>query len=176
MNQLVNIPTVITLSRILIIPAFILVTTGNPLIGALIFAIASITDFFDGYLARKQKKITKLGILLDPIADKLLIISALVMLVDMAIVPAWIAIIIILREFLVTGLRIVAISRNIVIPAESGGKIKTVAQITSILILLIDRTTFNIDLYSIGITILIIAMIIGIVSGIRYFVLFWGRL
>lgn len=173
---MVNIPTVITLSRILIIPAFILVTTGNPLIGALIFAIASITDFFDGYLARKQKKITKLGILLDPIADKLLIISALVMLVDMAIVPAWIAIIIILREFLVTGLRIVAISRNIVIPAESGGKIKTVAQITSILILLIDRTTFNIDLYSIGITILIIAMIIGIVSGIRYFVLFWGRL
>lgn len=176
MNQLVNIPTVITFSRILIIPLFILVATTDPLLGAAIFAIASVTDLLDGYLARKQKQITKLGILLDPLADKLLVISALIMLVDMGIVPAWIAIIIILREFLVTGLRIVAISRNIMIPAESGGKIKTTAQLSSILILLIDRTSIGIDLYSSGIMLLSLAMIIGIVSGIRYFVLFWGKL
>ncbi|GAB4535430.1 MAG: CDP-diacylglycerol--glycerol-3-phosphate 3-phosphatidyltransferase [Thermodesulfovibrionia bacterium] len=176
MNHSVNIPTVITISRILIIPIFILITTANPFVGAVVFAIASATDLLDGYLARKQKKITKLGILLDPIADKLLVISALIMLVDMAIVPAWIAIIIILREFLVTGLRIVALSRNMVIPAESGGKVKTVAQVISILVLLIDRTSFNMDLYGIGIGILIIAMIIGIFSGIRYFIVFWRRL
>ncbi len=176
MNQLVNIPTIITFSRILIIPLFILVATTDPLLGAAIFAIASVTDLLDGYLARKQKQITKLGILLDPLADKLLVISALIMLVDMGIVPAWIAIIIILREFLVTGLRIVAISRNIMIPAESGGKIKTTAQLSSILILLIDRTSIGIDLYSSGIILLSLAMIIGIVSGIRYFVLFWGKL
>jgi len=173
---LVNIPTVITLSRILIIPVFILVATTDPLLGAVIFALASVTDLLDGYLARRQKQITKLGILLDPLADKLLVISALIMLVDMEVVPAWIAIIIILREFLVTGLRIVALSRNIMIPAESGGKIKTSTQVSSILILLIDRTSIDIDLYSLGITLLSVAMLIGIVSGVRYFVLFWRRL
>ncbi len=176
MSQLVNIPTVITLSRILIIPVFILVATTDPLLGAVIFALASVTDLLDGYLARRQKQITKLGILLDPLADKLLVISALIMLVDMEVVPAWIAIIIILREFLVTGLRIVALSRNIMIPAESGGKIKTSTQVSSILILLIDRTSIDIDLYSLGITLLSVAMLIGIVSGVRYFVLFWRRL
>lgn len=176
MSQLVNIPTVITLSRILLIPVFILVATRDPLLGAGVFAIASATDLLDGYIARRQGQITKLGILLDPLADKLLVISALILLVDMEIVPAWIAIIIILREFLVTGLRIVALSRNIMIPAESGGKIKTAAQVSSILILLIDRTPISMDLYGVGITFLSLAMIIGIVSGVRYFVLFWEKL
>jgi CDP-diacylglycerol--glycerol-3-phosphate 3-phosphatidyltransferase len=173
---LVNIPTIITLSRIFLIPVFILVTTTDPLLGAGVFATASVTDLLDGYLARRQKQITRLGILLDPLADKLLVISALIMLVDMGMVPAWIAIIIILREFLVTGLRIVALSRNIMIPAESGGKIKTVAQVSSILILLIDRTSIGIDLYNTGIVLLSVAMIIGIISGTRYFVLFWRKI
>jgi CDP-diacylglycerol--glycerol-3-phosphate 3-phosphatidyltransferase len=173
---LFNIPTIITLSRILLIPVFILIATSDPLPGALVFAIASATDLLDGYLARRQKQITKLGILLDPLADKLLVISALIMLVDMGMVPAWIAIIIILREFLVTGLRIVALSRNIMIPAESGGKIKTVAQVSSILLLLVDRSSIGIDLYNPGIILLLIAMVIGVVSGMRYFVLFWRKI
>jgi len=173
---LFNIPTIITISRILIIPVFIVVAMDDPLGGALVFAIASVTDLLDGYLARRQKKVTKVGILLDPIADKLLVISALIILVDMTAVPAWIAIIIILREFLVTGLRIVALSRNMMIPAESGGKIKTVAQVISIILLFIDRTTISVDLYNAGIGILTMAMFIGIVSGVRYFLLFWRRL
>jgi len=172
---LINIPTTITLSRIFLIPVFIFAATTNPLLGAIVFATASVTDILDGYLARKQRQITKVGILLDPLADKLLVISALIMLVDMGIVPAWIAIVIILREFLVTGLRLVALSRNIMIPAEYGGKIKTVAQVSSILILLIDRTPVGIGLYSVGIVLLSIAMVIGVVSGTRYFVLFWGK-
>ena len=173
---MVNIPTIITFSRILIILPFILVAPGNPFLGAVLFAIASLTDLFDGYIARKTKQVTKLGILLDPIADKLLVISALVLFVDMEVIPAWIAIVIIAREFIVTGLRIVALSKDIVIPAEMGGKIKVTAQISSILVLFIDRTFVSIDLYAAGITLLWIAMFLGVVSGIQYFILFWKRI
>jgi len=173
---LVNLPTVITFGRILLIPLFISVVYAKPLFGAFIFLFASATDILDGYIARRSKQVTKFGVLLDPIADKLLIISALIIFVDMEIIPAWIAIVIIAREFLVTGLRIVALSKDIVIPAETGGKIKMGTQIASILILLIDKAYINMDLYSIGIILLWIAMIIGIVSGIQYGFLFWRRL
>ena len=105
-----NLPTLITLSRIIFIPFFVVVTPDRPFLGALIFGIASITDFLDGYLARKTGQITKFGIILDPIADKFLVISAFILLVDMARLSAWIAIIIIVREFLVTALRVVAVS------------------------------------------------------------------
>jgi CDP-diacylglycerol--glycerol-3-phosphate 3-phosphatidyltransferase len=134
------------------------------------------TDFLDGYLARRSKQVTKLGILLDPIADKLLVISALILFVDMELVPAWIAIVIIAREFGVTGLRFVALSKDIVIPAEMGGKIKVTAQIASILALLLDKTHLFSDLYSIGIFLLWVAMILGLISGVQYFILFWKRL
>ncbi len=173
---MLNLPTIITFSRILIIFPFILIASENPFLGAVLFAFASLTDLLDGYLARKSKQITKLGILLDPIADKLLVISALIVLVDMALIPAWIAIVIIAREFIITGLRVVALSKDIVIPAEMGGKIKVTAQISSILALLIDKTFISMDLYSLGITLMWIAMILGVISGIQYFVLFWKRI
>ena len=181
MSFSVNIPTILTFSRILIIIPFILVASGNPLLGSVLFAIAALTDLLDGYLARRSQQVTKLGILLDPIADKLLVISALIVLVDMGPVSAWIAIVIIAREFIVTGLRVVALSKDIVIPAEMGGKIKVAAQIAFVLVLLLDKDkTFksfiDIDLYGIGITLLWIAMVLGVVSGIQYFVLFWKRL
>lgn len=173
---MVNIPTIITFSRILLIPLFILVVGTKPLFGALIFTLASVTDLIDGYVARRSRQITKLGILLDPLADKLLVISALIVLVDMGLIQAWIAIVIIAREFIVTGLRIVALSKDIIIPSEFGGKIKTTIQFASIFILLIDRFDIGLDLYSTGIVLLWIAMFIGIVSGVQYFVLFWRRL
>jgi len=177
----VNFPTIITFSRILIIVPFIWVASRNPLLGAILFAIAAVTDFLDGYLARRSQQITKTGILLDPIADKLLVIAALIVLVDMELVPAWIAIVIIAREFVITGLRVVALSKDILIPAEMGGKIKVVAQISSILVLLLDKDSLfksyiNIDLYGIGITLLWIAMILSVISGIHYFILFWKKL
>jgi CDP-diacylglycerol--glycerol-3-phosphate 3-phosphatidyltransferase len=173
-----NLPTIITFSRIVIILPFILVAPTNPFLGALLFAIASITDLLDGYLARKAGQVTKLGILLDPIADKLLVIAALIVLVDMEIVQAWIAIIIVTREFIVTGLRIVALTKDLVIPAEMGGKLKVTAQISAILVLLMDKTFLfsSIELYSIGILLIWIAMILGIISGIQYFILFWKRI
>jgi CDP-diacylglycerol--glycerol-3-phosphate 3-phosphatidyltransferase len=177
----VNFPTIITFSRILIIIPFIWVASRNPLLGAILFAIAAITDFLDGYLARRSQQITKTGILLDPIADKLLVIAAIIVLVDMELVPAWIAIVIIAREFIITGLRVVALSKDILIPAEMGGKIKVVAQIASILVLLLDKDSLfksfiDIDLYGIGITLLWIAMILSVTSGIQYFILFWKKL
>jgi CDP-diacylglycerol--glycerol-3-phosphate 3-phosphatidyltransferase len=173
---LLNIPTVITVSRIFLILPFILVAPEHPFLGAVLFSIAALSDLLDGYLARKSKQITKLGILLDPIADKLLVISALIILVDMELIQAWIAIIIIAREFIVTGLRIVALTLDMVIPAEMGGKMKMTAQISSILVLLLDKTFVFADLYSLGIFLLWTAMVLGFISGVQYFILFWKRL
>lgn len=177
---MLNLPTLITLSRILLIPAFVLVVETRPIIGVAIFSLASATDILDGYLARKRKEVTKVGILLDPIADKLLVISALILLVDMSLAPAWIAIVIIIREFLVTGLRFVALSRDIVISAEIGGKIKTVTQITAIIILFISHSTifssFAINIKIIGTICLWSSMLIGLASGFHYFVLFYKKI
>jgi CDP-diacylglycerol--glycerol-3-phosphate 3-phosphatidyltransferase len=170
-----NLPTIITLSRIVLIPFFVLIAPDRPFLGALIFGVASVTDFLDGYLARKTGQITKFGIILDPIADKFLVISALILLVDMARLSAWIAIVIIVREFLVTGLRAVALSKDIVIPAEMGGKLKTFSQITAILCLIISMNIFGIDLYDVGIVFIWIALVLSIVSGVQYTVSFWKR-
>jgi CDP-diacylglycerol--glycerol-3-phosphate 3-phosphatidyltransferase len=171
-----NLPTILTLSRIVLIPVFIFTVYLHPVFGALIFGIASLTDFFDGYLARRSGDITKFGIILDPIADKFLIISALIVLVDMARLPAWIAITIIVREFLVTGLRVVALSKDIVIAAELGGKIKTTTQIIAILCLILDTSIPGIDLYDIGLVLIWIALIVSILSGIQYTILFGKKL
>lgn len=174
----INLPTALTLSRIVLIPVFVLAVYNHPVIGAIVFGIASITDFLDGYLARRSGQITKFGIIMDPIADKFLVISALIVLVDMERLSALIAIILIVREFLVTGLRVVALSKDIVIPAETGGKLKTAAQITSILCLILvgsffDRLPF--DLYDIGIVFIWVALVLSVTSGVQYTVSFWKR-
>jgi CDP-diacylglycerol--glycerol-3-phosphate 3-phosphatidyltransferase len=191
---LLNLPILLTCSRIIIILPFILITPGNPFLGALIFGLAAITDYLDGYFARKKKQVTKLGILLDPIADKLLVIAALILLVDIDLVPAWIAIVIIAREFIVTGLRIVALTMDLVIPAEMGGKLKVTCQITAIIILLVGKSIAETDFFASllesliempslvfylnagGIMFLWISMILGVISGIQYFYLFWKRI
>ncbi len=171
-----NLPTILTLSRIIFIPFFVLIAPDRPILGALIFGVASITDFLDGYLARRTGQITKFGIILDPIADKFLVISALILLVDMARLSAWIAIAIIVREFLVTGLRAVALARDIVIPAELGGKLKTFSQITSVLCLIIGMNVFGVDLYDVGTVLIWIALALSIVSGVQYTVSFWKKI
>jgi CDP-diacylglycerol--glycerol-3-phosphate 3-phosphatidyltransferase len=166
-----NLPTVLTLSRIVLIPVFVYI---YPVFGAFIFGIASVTDFLDGYLARRSGDITKFGIILDPIADKFLVISALIVLVDMERLPAWIAIVIIAREFLVTGLRVVALSKDIVIAAELGGKVKTTLQIIAILCLVLKNSIFGIDLYDIGFVLIWVSLILSLISGIQYTISF-GR-
>jgi CDP-diacylglycerol--glycerol-3-phosphate 3-phosphatidyltransferase len=172
----INLPTLLTLSRIILIPVFVIVVYQHPFWGALVFSIASITDFLDGYFARRSGQITRFGVILDPLADKFLVISALIVLVDMARLSAWIAIVIIVREFLVTGLRVVALSKDIIISVEMGGKLKTTAQITAILCLILDWSIFDIDLYDIGIIFIWIALILSVVSGIQYTVSFWKKI
>lgn len=130
-----NLPNILTLSRIFLVPFFLLALMRKDpfgfgaLIGAAIFIIAAITDGVDGYLARKNKEITRLGKFLDPLADKLLISTALVALVELGHLTTWVAMLIIGREMAVTGLRAIAAAEGTVIAAGPWGKVKTVVQI-----------------------------------------------
>ena len=179
--KILNIPNLLSISRILAVPIFIvLMLEPSPvraLFAGIIFSLASATDWLDGHLARKWGQVTKIGKLLDPIADKILIMSALVILVKIrSDVPAWIAIMIIGREFAVTGLRAIASSENIIIQAETVGKYKVGAQITAVLALLLDFAMTNEWLRKIGLLALWIAMILALYSAVRYFRVFWKRL
>lgn len=178
-----NLPTILTLSRIVLIPVFVFSVYQHPILGAIVFGIASITDFLDGYLARRSGQVTKFGIILDPLADKFLIISALIVLVDIERLSAWIVIILIVREFLVTALRVVALSKDIVIPSEMGGKLKTAAQITAILCLILTDSIFNnifnnlpLDLYDIGLIFIWVALVLAVISGVKYTISFWRNI
>lgn len=168
-----NFPNLITLIRILLIPVFILVfqtpTGPRSLAAAIIFLIASLTDLMDGYLARRWEQITKLGKFLDPIADKFLVLAALIMLVDFHRVAAWIAIVIIGRELTVTGLRAIAASSGIVIAADETGKYKMVLQIIAIGFLILPYKFGFIDFHVWGTFLLWISMILAIISGVQYF-------
>ncbi|XIF20407.1 MAG: CDP-diacylglycerol--glycerol-3-phosphate 3-phosphatidyltransferase [Acetilactobacillus jinshanensis] len=138
------------------------------IIATVIFAIAAITDFFDGQIARSRHLITNFGKFADPLADKMLVMTAFILLVGQHVVPAWVAVIIVCRELAVTGLRlIVAETSGKVIAAAWPGKIKTATQMFSIVFLLL-----NFDL--IGLTLLYICLFFTVYSGIDYFVKNWG--
>lgn len=171
-----NLPNILTLFRVALIPFYILffyqASFDASIIAALIFLIASLTDILDGYLARARSEVTQFGKFLDPVADKLLILSALILLVGIGRVPAWLAIIIIGREFTMTGFRAIASSEGIVIAAETTGKIKMFLQIVSVIILTIDFK--NPLFHQIGMAFLLASMVLAIFSALQYFVKF-GR-
>lgn len=163
----------ITILRILMIPVFMIVLMVgfpyNDLIAALIFVAAAATDGVDGYVARKYNQITDFGKFIDPLADKLLVATALICLVDMGRIASYMAIIIIAREFIVTSLRIVAISKGVVIAAEMTGKIKTVIQIIATVIALVfTEDKFLIGGLSAGYIAMLIATLFTIYSGVVY--------
>lgn len=180
--KLLNIPNLLSISRILAVPVFIiLMLEPNParvLAAGIVFSLASATDWLDGYLARKWGQVTKAGKLLDPIADKILIMAAIVILVELRsdVVHSWIAIVIIGREFAVTGLRAIASSDGIVIPAETAGKYKVGAQITAVVSLLLDYYLGNDWLRDIGAAALWFAMILAVYSAFMYFKTYWNQL
>jgi len=180
--KIFNIPNLLSISRILAVPIFIvLMLDPSPvraLLAGIIFSLASATDWLDGYLARKWGQVTRIGKLLDPIADKILIMSALVILVEIRsdVVPAWIAIVIIGREFAVTGLRAIASSENIIIQAETVGKFKVGAQVTAVLALLLDYYMTQEWLRNLGSLALWIAMILALYSAVQYFRVFSKKL
>jgi len=135
-----NLPNSITFLRIVLIPVFIWMfsepTPERAWWSVIIFSGAALTDFLDGYLARKSGQVTNLGKLLDPVADKLLVASGLILLVQFQRVSVWLAIVLIARELIVTGARMVAAREGLVVPADGMGKIKVIAQISGILCLI----------------------------------------
>ena len=146
-----TIPNLLTLFRILLIPvlaaALLSGIESGDVIAAIVFAVASVTDALDGWIARRNKDVTTFGKLMDPLADKLLVTSALVSLVALDRLQAWVAMVIIAREFAVTGLRQLAMEHGEVIHASSWGKIKTAAQIAMVLVLiLVEGSPLWVDL------------------------------
>ncbi|MBE6047739.1 MAG: CDP-diacylglycerol--glycerol-3-phosphate 3-phosphatidyltransferase [Clostridium sp.] len=185
-----NLANKLTLGRIFLVPIFLIFIAATEIpygtfIATFVFILASLTDKLDGYIARSRNQITNFGKFMDPLADKLLVTSALVSLVELHVVPGWAAVIIIAREFAVSGLRTVAASEGNVIAASWWGKIKTVIQIVAIIVLLIkvnigtmaylqaiiDESGFLTWFFTYMPQVLIaIAVIITIISGIDYFV------
>lgn len=138
-----NLANKLTILRVLLVPIFIILVIIDSfwanVFALLVFIAASITDYYDGVIARKQNMITTLGIFLDPLADKLLVTSAFVLFVGIYTlnIPAWMVICIIAREFIITGLRSIAASKNIIIPASMAGKVKTTSQMIAIITILV---------------------------------------
>lgn len=167
-----NLPNKITFTRIFITPVFIYFLFADfpysQYVATFIFAIAASTDSMDGYIARKRNQVTNLGKFLDPLADKLLITSALVGLVELGKISSIIAIIIISREFIVTGFRVIAASAGVVIAASSLGKIKTIFQIISIIAILLDNYPFSLINFPFDTISIYIATFITIWSGVDY--------
>jgi len=187
----VNLPTYITLTRIFSIPVLIWIlsssrfssTNGNrELLASFVFIAASLTDAIDGYLARKREQVTTMGMLLDPVADKLLIAAAFITLVQFnpRIVPAWMAVIIVGREFLVSGLRSVAASEGFTIQASELGKTKMFVQIFSVVAAIVDHHWthlpsyfLNLPVHPIALASIWLMVALSMASAIDYFVAFW---
>lgn len=169
-----NLANKLTISRIVLIPIFMIVLLYRipfgEYIAAAIFIIAASTDGLDGYFARKRKEITNLGKLMDPLADKLLIAAALVSLVEMKEISAWVAVVIIGREFFVTGLRSIAAAEGVVIAASKLGKIKTVTQIVAISALLLRDFPLNMLNIKFGKYAIYIAVFFTVWSGVDYYI------
>ena len=168
-----NLANKLTVSRVVMIPAFLVVLLGGffdsntaRLIAVAIFIVASITDFLDGYVARSRNLVTNFGKFMDPLADKLLVAAALISMVELGDISAWVVIIIISREFIITGFRLIAMEANVVIAASDWGKLKTVSQMAMIIVvlsgLLGDSVVCDILIY--------LSAIITVISGVDYVV------
>lgn len=167
-----NLANKITLARVLMIPVFMLVLfsnfNGSNYVAAFIFTIAAATDGLDGYIARSRNQITTFGKFIDPLADKLLVSAALISMVQLGTVPAWIVVVIIAREFTITGFRIIAASEGITIAASPLGKIKTSTQLIAIIAILIDNFPFKFINFPFDIIMLYVSLFFTVVSGIDY--------
>lgn len=169
-----NLPNMLSLSRVFLVPLILVFLTlrgqfgavdginVGDLIAGIVFIIASITDAADGYIARKRNIVTNLGKFIDPLADKILVIAVLTALVELHRFPAWMLVVIISREFMVSGLRMVAASEGVVIAASKGGKVKTVSQIIGIIMLLFNISGAMLVMWG--------AVILTVWSGVEYIV------
>ena len=176
-----NLPNRLTLARIILIPVFMAflllqLPTGQTLfphqqmVAAVIFILASATDGLDGYIARKRHQVTNLGKFMDPLADKLLVSAALISLVELGQVNAWVAWIVLAREFAVTGLRAIAAVDRVVISASKLGKIKTITQVVAISAILLNDWPFSLIGVDVRQPLLYLAVIFTVISGLDYLI------
>lgn len=174
-----NLPNSLTAVRIFLVPLLVVVLltkfegrlifgVRKELIGAAIFGIASLTDWLDGYLARRRQQVTTFGQLMDPLADKLLITAALVSLVQMDLAPAWMVAVILGREFAVTVLRSIAYARGVTISASPLGKFKMASQVVAILLLILGRDHLQ-GFFVLGQVALWVVLVAAVVSGLDYY-------
>ena len=169
-----NLPNALTLLRIFLVPFLVVVLLtkfeGREIVALAIFLTATLTDFLDGWLARRRGEITTLGTLLDPIADKLLISAAFISLVEVGLVPAWMVVVVVGREFAVTGLRAIASDQGVLIAASAWGKVKMASQIMAISVLILSERFGFLALPGKAMLWLVVAVALG--SGAQYFSIF----
>lgn len=175
-----NLPNNLSLVRILAVPAVVwLLSRQEPtssLWAALVFGCAAMTDMLDGFIARRSRQVTRVGKLLDPLADKLLVCGALIMLIPIGAVPAWAVFLIVAREMAVTGLRGAAASRGCVVAASLPAKYKTTFQIGAVLLLMLPGPVWGIDLHRAGLLLFWVALALTLLSGLDYFTRFYKAL
>ena len=167
-----NLPNKLTIARMAMVPLFMIAllmnTPASRIIAAVIFALASLTDMLDGQIARKYNMVTNFGKLMDPLADKVLTAAAMICLVELGDLAAWIAVVIIFREYLITGLRSVAASENIVVAANIWGKVKTVCQMIALMLLMVKPQVVALCGIDLGLWIMYVAVALTIYSGLDY--------
>ena len=172
-----NLPNILTISRIFFVPLLVVVlltrVSNFEIWGVLIILAAAFTDWLDGYLARKRQQITTLGMLLDPLADKLLISAAFISLVEMRLVPAWMVVIIVGREFAVLGLRNIASAEGFTIEASELGKTKMVLQVVAVSLIIFGSK--HSSLRPLGKVALWLVVIFATISAVQYFRKFWRK-
>jgi len=176
-RRIFNLPNTISMVRIGVIPIlFCLLLSPGPLMSlviAALFIAAALTDLLDGYIARRYQIVTTMGKFLDPIADKLIVNTAMIMMIPIGRIPAWIVAIIVIRDFVVDGIRTIASSEGIVIQASPLGKRKTLCQIFAVSALMIHYPFLGADAHLVGLVILSIALVLTIISGTEYLVKFY---
>ena len=172
--MLLNLPNLLSIARILLVPLLVAVLltkfNGKEFVALGVFLLASATDFLDGYIARRQQKVTKLGQLLDPAADKILTSAAFIALVELGLAPAWMVVVIIAREFAVSAMRSVSASEHLVLGAIASAKVKTTLQVVAISVLIISNQLGS--LQQLAPIALWLALLASVYSGLEYFVRF----
>ena len=167
-----NLANKITIFRVFLVPVFMLVLYSDmsysTYLAAAVFIIASLTDTLDGYIARSRNLITNFGKFADPLADKVLVSAALISLVDLGRIPGWVVVVIIAREFTITGFRIIAASEGITLAASPLGKIKTITQLVAIICILLNNFPFSYINFPFDMIILYVSLFFTVISGIDY--------
>ena len=176
-REIFNPPNIITMTRISIVPfLFFLLKSPGPfwsLVLAILFVAAAVTDLLDGFIARKYKMITTMGKFLDPLADKLIVNTAMILMIPIGRIDAWIVAIIIIRDLIVDGIRSIASSEGMYIQASMLGKQKTLAQIIAVTALMIHYPFLGLDAHLVGTVTLYVALLLTVYSGLDYFVKFY---